>query len=151
MTSHNFAYLDELSHRLHIFDEGTPEAKESAGNFHAFCREAESFVSYLAKQEVLADDDLTVLTEAREALVNHLGRYYAQENRGTQVSARQLYSEAERILARTAGGLSLYERLLRDPQLRTDILDLLERMEGKEGETPQLLPKGGRKKGDDRM
>ena len=83
--------------------------------------------------------------------MKHLGRHYAEERkeRGTQVSARQLYTEAERILARTAGGLSLYERLLRDPELRADIMDLLADMESQKRsplDAKQFQPKRRREK-----
>jgi hypothetical protein len=32
-------------------------------------------------------------------------------------------------MARTAGGLSLYERLVRDPQLRAELLEVVKKME----------------------
>ena len=47
-----------------------------------------------------------------------------QAGRG-KIGTRDLLSEAERILHRSSGGLSLRDRLARDPWLREDILAIL--------------------------
>ena len=62
--------------------------------------------------------------------MEHMARAYEKQDAGTnprrpRISARDLLSDAERVLTRTSGGLSLYERLQRDPQLRDDIMGLL--------------------------
>lgn len=41
---------------------------------------------------------------------------------------KDLYTEAERILARTGSGMSLLERLVRDATLRADLLAVLKEM-----------------------
>ena len=38
---------------------------------------------------------------------------------------KEVQSEAEKILHKTAGGLSLFERLQRDAQLRNDLASIL--------------------------
>lgn len=40
------------------------------------------------------------------------------QTRGGKIRTRDLYSEAERILAKTASGMSLLERIARDKTLR---------------------------------
>jgi len=57
---------------------------------------------------------------AEHALMEHMMRAYEKQDAGTntrrpRISARDLLSDAERVLTRTSGGLSLYERLQRDP------------------------------------
>ena len=44
-------------------------------------------------------------------------------------TARELMSDAERILHKNGSGMSLYERLTRDMQLRKDMLELLAELE----------------------
>ena len=71
------------------------------------------------------------------AVVSHLRRDVLYASKGTQVggraprlpTARDLMNEAEKILHKNSGGLSLYERLTRDAQLRKDMLDLLAELE----------------------
>jgi hypothetical protein len=45
-----------------------------------------------------------------------------------KISAKDLFTEAERLLARTSGGLSLLERLVRDAELREDMANLLKEL-----------------------
>lgn len=71
------------------------------------------------------------------AVVAHLRRGYQLASRGSQVgarvprlpTARDLMTDAEKILHKNSGGLSLYERLTRDTQFRKDMLDLLAELE----------------------
>ena len=50
-----------------------------------------------------------------------------------------MFTEAERLLARTSGGLSLLERLARDPVLRQDLRGLIDELI-KEPDGPELQP-----------
>ena len=45
-----------------------------------------------------------------------------------KISAKDLFTEAETLLARTSGGLSLLERLVRDAELREDMANLLKEL-----------------------
>ena len=45
-----------------------------------------------------------------------------------KITAKDLFTEAERLLARTSGGLSLLERLVRDAELREDMANLLKEL-----------------------
>jgi hypothetical protein len=58
-----------------------------------------------------------------------------------------LLNESERILAKTAGGLSLYDRLKRDPVLLDEMMDLLNDFKANGGPFPPMAPlnKGKRK------
>jgi hypothetical protein len=75
---------------------------------------------------LIAHDDVAHLA-AVKATVDHLLRQAdaAVQTRGGRLKTRDLYSEAERILAKTAGGMSLLERLARDKTLRDDLQALL--------------------------
>ena len=72
------------------------------------------------------------------AIVDHLSRnpgWHAAtvdattNTRSRRLSAKDLFTEAERLLSRTSGGLSLLERLIRDPELREDMANLLKQIE----------------------
>ena len=56
-------------------------------------------------------------------------------------TARELMSDAERILHKNGSGMSLYERLTRDVQLRKDMLDLLAELEMLAPDLATLAPK----------
>ena len=60
-----------------------------------------------------------------------------------------MLNEAERILAKTSGGLSLHDRLKRDPAFREEMLDLLN--DFKDGGFPVLSPLGKGKRKTDKM
>ena len=46
--------------------------------------------------------------------------------KGGKLPRKDLFTDAEKILTRTSSGMSLMERLARDPVLRLDLLRLLE-------------------------
>ena len=75
---------------------------------------------------------------ALQATVDHLMRQTdsATQTRGGRTRGRDLYSEAERILAKTAGQMSLLERLARDKELREDVMALLKELGALEPEQP---------------
>ncbi len=52
-------------------------------------------------------------------------------------------NEAEKILHKNSGGLSLYERLTRDRELRKDMLELLSELELVESSVEQFRPTAG--------
>lgn len=62
-----------------------------------------------------------------------------------------MLSESERILAKTSGGLSLYERLKRDPVLLDEMLDLLNDFKTGGLSVPHLTPLGKGKRKADKM
>ena len=73
---------------------------------------------YQSKPEDAAEKHLCAGAES--VLMEHIARAYEKQDAGTnprrpRISARDLLSDAERMLTRTSGGLSLYERLQRDP------------------------------------
>ena len=49
--------------------------------------------------------------------------------RGGKLKKYDLYTEAERILSKVTGGLSLLERLARDPTLRGEVSQLLDELD----------------------
>lgn len=82
----------------------------------------------------MGEDDFRIYKAACFALVDHLARHpewhATKEDAATmttkrRISAKDLFTEAERLLARTSGGLSLLERLIRDAELREDMANLL--------------------------
>lgn len=97
-------------------------------------------------------DERHLLVGAIAAVGEHLQR--AQDTGGGgrkgRQSQKELLSESERILAKTSGGLSLYERLRKDVVLLDEMLDLLmEFKSGKKGGFMPLVPLGkGKRKGD---
>ena len=48
---------------------------------------------------------------------------------GRRLSSRDLMTEAERILHKTSGGLSLFERLERDQSLRDSLMEIVTEMQ----------------------
>ncbi len=56
-------------------------------------------------------------------------RDQATTTKGGRLNPRDLLNEAERILLRAPGGLSLRERLARDGVLREDVMNLLKDFE----------------------
>lgn len=61
------------------------------------------------------------------------GHLYRQDNgrrdagTGTKgrLTAKDLLNEAEKLLMKTGAGLSLYDRLRRDEELRDDVMEIL--------------------------
>lgn len=88
---------------------------------------------------LIARDDVAHLAAVR-ATVDHLQRQadVATQTRGGKLKTRDLYTEAERILAKTAGGMSLLERLARDKTLRDDLLSLIKELQAEDTEDPPL-------------
>lgn len=80
-----------------------------------------------------------------DALTDHLHRQLQQKSdavtqtRGGRLRAKELFSEAERILAKTGSGMSLLERVARDELLRNDLIALLTEL-GAKTDNPQLMP-----------
>lgn len=62
----------------------------------------------------------------------------ATQTRGGRFRSKDLYSEAEKILAKTASQMSLLERLARDKELREDVMALLKELGALEPEQPPL-------------
>ena len=91
---------------------------------------AANFLEELYQDKPTDPAEKHLCTGAEHVLMEHMARVYEKQDAGTnprrpRISARDLLSDAERVLTRTSGGLSLYERLQRDPQLRDDIMGLL--------------------------
>ena len=72
------------------------------------------------------------------ALVDHLNRTSepVKASKGVAVKPRDLYSEAEKILAKASGGMSLFERISRDAELRNDLLTLLRELDAAHQPSP---------------
>ena len=68
---------------------------------------------------MISSDDVAHYA-ALQATIAHLMRQTdkAVQTRGGKIKTRDLYSEAEKILAKTASGMSLLERIARDKTLR---------------------------------
>lgn len=74
------------------------------------------------------------------ATVDHLKRQMdaAVQTRGGRIKTRDLYTEAERILAKTASGMSLLERISRDTTFRDDLVELIRELQN-EAEEPLVV------------
>lgn len=87
------------------------------------CDDLATHLEYLAVKSVLTPAERGLVLGATHALKDHLVR----ETRDVGVGARgrlttkELLTEAERVLLRSAGGMSLLERLRRDEALRTEM------------------------------
>ena len=65
--------------------------------------------------------------------------------RSTRTNQREVMTEVERVLHRSSGAMSLYERLQRDAQLREDLVELLKEFDGDAiDQIEQMQPKAGR-------
>lgn len=73
-------------------------------------------------------------------------------NKKGRFSQKDFLTEVERILAKAQSGMSLYERLLRDPLLRADLSDLLKEMDNvKTAKALGPIQKRHRDEDDDKM
>jgi len=90
-----------------------------------------NYVEYLAtgwmdKLHELEACEKHLVLGAKHALIDHLARAeISTQTGGGRLRLHDLMGEAERILHRTSGALSLRERLKRDAQLREDMIALL--------------------------
>ena len=85
----------------------------------------------LCRKASLTPAERQVLDEARIIVADHVERHLAMlggaeaqtQTRATRkLTAKDLFSEAERILYRTGGGMTLHERLQRDQWLRSELM-----------------------------
>lgn len=96
---------------------------------------------------------MTIYQFACFAIADHLARNpdwhvgladVSTNTKGYKLSAKALLIEAERLLSRISGGLSLLEDLVRNPELREDMVNLLKEIEADSGTyfAPRLLQPG---------
>ena len=79
-------------------------------------------------KSVLSDVERDLVLGTMHVLKEHLVREARDAQTGTtrgRLVSKDLLSEAERVLLRTASGLSLLDRLRRDETLRDEMLSLL--------------------------
>ena len=69
-------------------------------------------------KEPFSSNKAVVIQCYLSTLANSIARATAAVQAGRKLTSRDLLTEAERILHKTAGGLSLFERLERDATLR---------------------------------
>ena len=108
------------------------ECKTGEHNVNALseseCQEVATHLEYLAVKSSLSSDERGLVLAATHALKDHLIREIKDASAGTlrgRLTPKELLTEAERVLLRSAGGMSLLERLRRDEQLREEMLSLL--------------------------
>lgn len=92
------------------------------------CSEVATHLEYLAVKSVLTSAERGLVLGATHAIKEHLTRETRDVGVGTargRFTVKELLTEAERVLLRSAGGMSLLERLRRDALLREDMLQLL--------------------------
>lgn len=90
--------------------------------------EVATYLEYLTKASSMDAMERHFMVGARHALMDHLVRSgvdVAVQPRRGKATPRDLMNEAERILHRTSGAMSLRDRLYRDAQLRADVMALL--------------------------
>lgn len=90
------------------------------------CDDLSSHFHNLVRKTFHTAKDRNLLVGASSVVAEHLQEAsdLGGAKRGRQ-SERELLAESERILAKTLQGLSLHERLKRDPELLAEKLDLL--------------------------
>ena len=84
-----------------------------------------------------------------DSVAEHLhrdARDAGAQTRGGKLKKYDLYTEAERILSKVTGGLSLLERLARDPTLRSEVRALLDELNAQPTTQPaqDLVPLPGK-------
>ena len=92
------------------------------------CQDLANQLEYLAIKSVLTSSERTLVLHATHAIKDQIQREAKDVGVGAgrgRLTPKELLSEAERVLLRSAGGLSLLERLRRDPQLREEMQSLL--------------------------
>ena len=133
-------------------DEDAP-AVDDEDAVMAMCAEAGAYFSFLATSTTLSPQEHAAFAKVTTAVAEHLQRQATAQAQtqtavGKKVSAKDLLGEAERILHKAGSGLSLFDRLRRDEDLREDIAEILREMAGDGAAvTPQWSgPRGGQKK-----
>jgi len=73
-------------------------------------------LEYLAIKSQLNPTERSLVLGATHALKDHIARQASESgSRRSRLGTKEMLNEAERVLLRSAGGMSLYERLRRDP------------------------------------
>ena len=81
-------------------------------------------LEYLSIKSSLTPGERSFILGATHALKDQLAREGSTAGR-SRLTQKELLTEAERVLLRSAGGMSLLERLRRDAQLREEMFSLL--------------------------
>ena len=115
----------------------------------ALCQQMESALDHLARSKDNGNNDSHRMYYAMvDSVAEHLhrdARDSGTQTRGGKVKKFDLYTEAERILAKVTGGLSLLERLARDPTLRMEVRALLDELAAQPAQSAMdLVPLPGK-------
>ena len=62
------------------------------------------------------------------------------QTRGGRLRSKDLFTESERILAKTGSGMSLLERVARDERLRNELINILTGLGDQAEEVEALIP-----------
>ena len=108
-----------------IFHAGSAELDEEE-----MMQDLSTYVEYLSTKSTLDPTERSVVLGAVHAVKDHLAREAKEAGTMTdrKWSPKELLGEAERVLLRANSGLSLLERLRRDPKLREEFSKLLYQM-----------------------
>ena len=86
----------------------------------------------------------SLILGATHALKDHLARQGSEAGSRRSRGPKEMLTEAERVLLRSAPGMSLFERLRRDATLREDIITLLKEFAEEADQIEQLQNVGRR-------
>ena len=90
----------------------TSSAQQDLSEEH--CVNLSTHLEYLAVKSTLTPNERTFVLGATHALKDQLAREAGSVSGRSRLTPKELLTEAERVLLRSTGGMSLLERLRRD-------------------------------------